>query len=148
MQPMHRTSDQKTAIAETIAAIKKFTGRPPRGWESPGLTETDETLDLLANPSPVSASSRHLRLYVAGKTQGAARALEDRLHLIEATGGTIQIEIIDILARPSEAEAAGILATPTLSDESADPPRRLIGDLSDLNQVLGFFGYNNKDSRP
>jgi len=47
-QPMHRTSDQKGAIAETIAAIKKFTGRPPRGWESPGLTETDETLDLLA----------------------------------------------------------------------------------------------------
>jgi allantoinase len=47
-QPMHRTSDQKGAIADTIAAIKKFTGRPPRGWESPGLTETDETLDLLA----------------------------------------------------------------------------------------------------
>lgn len=47
-QPMHRTADQKTAIAETIAAITKFTGRPPRGWESPGLTETDETLDLLA----------------------------------------------------------------------------------------------------
>ncbi|MBN9581269.1 MAG: polysaccharide deacetylase family protein [Afipia sp.] len=47
-QPMHRTDDQKAAIAETIAAITKFTGRPPRGWESPGLTETDETLDLLA----------------------------------------------------------------------------------------------------
>jgi peptidoglycan/xylan/chitin deacetylase (PgdA/CDA1 family) len=47
-QPMHRTADQKAAIAETIAAITKFTGRPPRGWESPGLTETDETLDLLA----------------------------------------------------------------------------------------------------
>lgn len=47
-QPMHKTPDQKAAIAETIAAITKFTGRPPRGWESPGLTETDETLDLLA----------------------------------------------------------------------------------------------------
>jgi len=47
-QPMHRTADQKAAIADTIAAITKFTGRPPRGWESPGLTETDETLDLLA----------------------------------------------------------------------------------------------------
>jgi peptidoglycan/xylan/chitin deacetylase (PgdA/CDA1 family) len=47
-QPMHKTPDQKAAITETIAAITKFTGRPPRGWESPGLTETDETLDLLA----------------------------------------------------------------------------------------------------
>jgi allantoinase len=47
-KPMHKVEDQKTAIADTIAAIKKFTGKPPRGWESPGLTETDETLDLLA----------------------------------------------------------------------------------------------------
>lgn len=47
-QPMHRVDDQKAAIASTIEAIRKFTGKPPRGWESPGLTETDETLDLLA----------------------------------------------------------------------------------------------------
>ena len=46
--PMHKVDDQRAAIADTIAAIKDFTGKPPRGWESPGLTETDETLDLLA----------------------------------------------------------------------------------------------------
>jgi peptidoglycan/xylan/chitin deacetylase (PgdA/CDA1 family) len=47
-KPMHKVEDQKIAIADTIAAIKDLTGKPPRGWESPGLTETDETLDLLA----------------------------------------------------------------------------------------------------
>lgn len=47
-KPMHKVEDQKSAIADTIAAIKDLTGKPPRGWESPGLTETDETLDLLA----------------------------------------------------------------------------------------------------
>jgi peptidoglycan/xylan/chitin deacetylase (PgdA/CDA1 family) len=47
-KPMHKVEDQKRAIADTIRAIKDFTGKPPRGWESPGLTETDETLDLLA----------------------------------------------------------------------------------------------------
>jgi allantoinase len=47
-KPMHRVEDQRAAIADTISAIKKFTGKPPRGWESPGLTETDETLDYLA----------------------------------------------------------------------------------------------------
>jgi allantoinase len=47
-KPMHRVEDQRAAIAGTIAAITKLTGKPPRGWESPGLTETDETLDLLA----------------------------------------------------------------------------------------------------
>lgn len=47
-KPMHRIDDQRKAIADTVAAIKAFTGTSPRGWESPGLTETDETLDLLA----------------------------------------------------------------------------------------------------
>lgn len=47
-KPMHKVEDQKSAIADTIRAIRDFTGKPPRGWESPGLTETDETLDLLA----------------------------------------------------------------------------------------------------
>ena len=47
-RPMHKVEDQKAAIQATVDAIKAFTGKPPRGWESPGLTETDETLDLLA----------------------------------------------------------------------------------------------------
>jgi len=47
-KPMHKVEDQRSAIADTIRAIREFTGKPPRGWESPGLTETDETLDLLA----------------------------------------------------------------------------------------------------
>ena len=47
-KPMHRVEDQATAIAQTIEAIRAFTGKPPRGWESPGLTETEDTIDLLA----------------------------------------------------------------------------------------------------
>ncbi|WP_414474746.1 polysaccharide deacetylase family protein [Microvirga sp. M2] len=47
-KPMHRIEDQSAAIFDTIRAIKDFTGTAPRGWESPGLTETDETADLLA----------------------------------------------------------------------------------------------------
>jgi peptidoglycan/xylan/chitin deacetylase (PgdA/CDA1 family) len=45
---MHRVEDERKAIEDTIAAIRGFTGRAPRGWESPGLTETTETLDHLA----------------------------------------------------------------------------------------------------
>jgi peptidoglycan/xylan/chitin deacetylase (PgdA/CDA1 family) len=47
-RPMHKVDDQQRAIADTMRAIADLTGKPPRGWESPGLTETDETLDLLA----------------------------------------------------------------------------------------------------
>lgn len=46
-RPMHRVEDQAAAIADTIEAIRSLTGKAPRGWESPGLTETLETLDLL-----------------------------------------------------------------------------------------------------
>src|SRR3546814_331382 len=47
-RPMHHLEDEAGAIAETISAIRDFTGKAPRGWESPGLTETADTLDLLA----------------------------------------------------------------------------------------------------
>lgn len=47
-QPMHHVEDQADAIRQTIDAIRSFTGKPPRGWESPGLTETGDTADLLA----------------------------------------------------------------------------------------------------
>ena len=46
--PMHRVADQRQCIRDTIEAITEATGRSPRGWESPGLTETFETPDLLA----------------------------------------------------------------------------------------------------
>jgi allantoinase len=47
-KPMHRVEDQAAAIRHTIEAIRDFTGKAPRGWESPGLTENEETIDLLA----------------------------------------------------------------------------------------------------
>src|SRR5258706_5411518 len=47
-RPMHHLEDQREAIRQTIKAIRSFTGKAPRGWESPGLTETFETIDLLA----------------------------------------------------------------------------------------------------
>ncbi len=47
-EPMHKVEDQRAAIRDTIEAIRAFTGRAPRGWESPGLTETLETIDYLA----------------------------------------------------------------------------------------------------
>jgi allantoinase len=48
-QPSQRVEDEARAIRQTIEAITAFTGKPPRGWESPGLTETSATVDLLAD---------------------------------------------------------------------------------------------------
>jgi peptidoglycan/xylan/chitin deacetylase (PgdA/CDA1 family) len=46
--PMHKVEDQLTSIKDTIEAIRAISGKPPRGWESPGLTETLDTIDHLA----------------------------------------------------------------------------------------------------
>jgi peptidoglycan/xylan/chitin deacetylase (PgdA/CDA1 family) len=46
-RPMHHLEDQRKAIFDTVDTIRAFTGRNPPGWESPGLTENEETLDLL-----------------------------------------------------------------------------------------------------
>ena len=45
--PMHKVENQDEAIRRTVENIAEFTGKAPRSWESPGLTETEETLDLL-----------------------------------------------------------------------------------------------------
>ncbi len=44
---MQKVENEREAIRQTAAAIKAFTGKRPRGWLGPGLTETWETPDLL-----------------------------------------------------------------------------------------------------
>jgi allantoinase len=49
--PMPKLDNQANAIKRAVEAIAKFSGKPPRSWESPGLTETEETIDLLRSLS-------------------------------------------------------------------------------------------------
>src|SRR6202171_1841624 len=44
---MQKVENESAEIVKTRDAIAAFTGRPPRGWLGPGLTETWETPDLL-----------------------------------------------------------------------------------------------------
>lgn len=44
---MQKVDDEAEAIRLTTEAIRDFTGKPPRGWLGPGLTETWVTPDLL-----------------------------------------------------------------------------------------------------
>jgi len=46
-QNMQKVENEAQAIRLTFEAIRKFSGKPPRGWLGPGLTETWETPDLL-----------------------------------------------------------------------------------------------------
>ena len=44
---MQKVADERADIAKTTDAIRAFTGRRPRGWLGPGLTETWDTPDIL-----------------------------------------------------------------------------------------------------
>ena len=45
---LHLAPDQAKVIRDSITLIEEFTGKKPKGWLGPGLTETWETLELLA----------------------------------------------------------------------------------------------------
>jgi allantoinase len=45
---MQKVDDERKAIRDTADAIARLTGKRPRGWLGPGLTETWDTPDLLA----------------------------------------------------------------------------------------------------
>jgi len=45
---MQKVANEREDIVKTREAIRAFVGRAPRGWLGPGLTETWETPDLLA----------------------------------------------------------------------------------------------------
>jgi allantoinase len=46
--PMHKIEDQPATIKRTLDVIEKFSGKRPRGWFGPGLTQTLDTIDHLA----------------------------------------------------------------------------------------------------
>ena len=45
---IHKEPDERAVIRRTIDTISEFCGAPPRGWMGPGLAETFDTPDILA----------------------------------------------------------------------------------------------------
>lgn len=78
-----------------------------------------------------------LRLFVNNKSSESRLALK-RLYVIceEHLHGRYELEVIDIYQHPEQLEREKIAATPTLLKQLPYPFHRLIGDLSDTEQVL------------
>ena len=47
--PIHKVPDQKAMIHKSLDTIETFTGKRPVGWLGPGLTQTLDTPELLAD---------------------------------------------------------------------------------------------------
>lgn len=85
-----------------------------------------------------------LRLYVTGFTPASTRAIAHLKALCEEhLQDRFELEVIDILQRPSLVKGEQILATPTLVKLLPAPVQRFIGDMSGVGGKL--FGL---DLRP
>lgn len=78
-----------------------------------------------------------LRLYVAGRTPTSVRAFENLKRLCEEhLQGIYEIQVIDLLERPTLASGDQIVAVPTLVRRLPTPVKKIIGDLSNTERVL------------
>lgn len=85
-------------------------------------------------------------LYITGHTLRSIQAIkciqaicEKHLH------GQYQLQIIDVYQKPEITEKERITALPTLIRKQPLPVQRLIGDLTDNNRILAFFGLIEND---
>ena len=83
------------------------------------------------------AAQYHLRLFVAGTTPRSARAIQNiRAICEENLQGRYDLEVIDIYQHPERIKPEQIVVIPTLIKEQPLPSRKMIGDLSNKEQVL------------
>lgn len=98
-------------------------------------------------PDPIEPLERFmLRLYIAGQTPRSLTALANLRKLCEDhLSGRYELEVIDLLLQPKRARTDQILAIPTLVRSLPTPMARIIGDLSDTDQVLLGLNIQPKD---
>ena len=86
---MQKVPDECVDIRKTTDAIRAFTGHAPRGWLGPGLTETWDTPDILAeagyeyvcdwvlDDQPVTVKTRSRSLVICSVYPGVQRCGDD-----------------------------------------------------------------------
>ena len=96
----------------------------------------------LEQPGSHSREAKYvLRLYVSGSTLKSQRAVENIKRVCEEhLKGRYDLEVIDIYRQANLARDEQIVAVPTLIKRLPPPLQRLVGDMSNLRNVL--FGLD------
>ena len=87
-----------------------------------------------------------LKLYIAGQSLRSRAAQANLQRLLDAGHADYSLSVIDVLEQPGEAEAANIVAAPTLVKSSPPPVVRIVGDLSATAVVMRVLGMDPDDS--
>ena len=93
-----------------------------------------------------------LRLYITGQTPRSAASIRNLREVCdEFPRARFEFQVIDLYQRPELAKDAQVVAAPTLIKKLPLPLRRLVGDLSNKNEVLtgpGSEGVAMRARRP
>jgi len=78
-----------------------------------------------------------LQLYITGDTVSSRKAMTEVKTIVsEDLKDDVRLEIVDLLLNPEEAERYNIMVTPTLIRTHPKPEKKIIGDLSNKENLL------------
>jgi circadian clock protein KaiB len=90
-----------------------------------------------ARKKPTDKAKWQLRLYVAGQSGKSIAAFNNLKRICEThLDGRYEIEVIDLIENPKLAAGDQILAIPTLVRKLPPPLKKIIGDLSNEDDVV------------
>jgi circadian clock protein KaiB len=102
-----------------------------------------------SDDATTDAPRYRLRLYVSGATPRSTLAIANIKALAEKRlAGRYDLEVIDAYQQAELARAEQIVVLPTLIKSLPSPLRRMVGDLSDEEQVLVGLGLAPEEASP
>jgi circadian clock protein KaiB len=86
-----------------------------------------------------------LKLFITGRTNRSQEAVRNLRAIYDEHFSTdYDLAVVDVLENPEQAEEERILATPTLIRYSPEGSRRIIGDLSNTEEVMKLLSIEGK----
>jgi circadian clock protein KaiB len=136
-----------TVVVVPGAGVQQNCGDPPA---KEGILRNNQTTDKFEEFSRQLSGQEDgkfvLCLYVSSVKTRSKRAIDNLKKLCDGElAGRCQLEVIDVSQRPELAQAADIIAIPTLVKKLPQPFRQLIGDLSDKERVLVALDLRKAD---
>jgi peptidoglycan/xylan/chitin deacetylase (PgdA/CDA1 family) len=105
-KPMHAMEDEEEAINRTVDVVARFTGAKPRGWMGPGLTETDDTPELL-----VRAGVEYTTDWVLDDQPTVIKTMAGPLYSVPYSVEVNDVVLMAVERRPSDELFARAIAT-------------------------------------
>lgn len=76
-------------------------------------------------------------LFIVGNSLRSSQAEQNLRRMANARlEGRYEIAVVDVTLEPERAERERILTTPTVLKSRPGPPRKVTGDLSDMDKVM------------